>query len=312
MDKIIFFHMNQLGDLLFSLPVLKAVRQELNVKICSVVRSTLAPLLLSSNLVDAIIPKNGNFIKNIETIGKEKFDKAILFSESPSSLILAYFGKIKVRVGFETSPLSFLLNRKIKRFGVPSLFNNRKLGFSVGLKVIQGDYVGILNVPESNLNNAKKWFRENNLDVEKTIAISPGASRKRQDKCLEDDKWVKVIDTLSQYGLKCILSGATWESGLLNRIAEKCKVPTRIFVASKGILDSAAFLKMCNLFVGIDSGAMHLAAAVGTRCVGMFGYTDPLQTGPMPIGRHIIIKRNEISKITLEDIISEVRNCRLE
>jgi len=300
--------MNQLGDLLFSLPVLKAVRRELNVKVYSVVRSDLAPLLISSNLVDVVVPKEENFIKNIKNISKEKFDKAILFSESPSSLISAYFAKIKVRVGFKTSSLSFFLNKKVKRIGVPSLFNNRELGFSVGLKIIQRDYVGILDVPESNLNDVKEWFIVNNLDSEKTIAISPGASVKRQDKCLKDNKWVKVIDTVvSQYGLKCVLSGATWESELLDRIARKCRILPKIFVAEKGILDSAAFLKMCSLFVGIDSGAMHLAAAVGTKCVGVFGCTDPLQVGPMPIEKHAIIKRNGISQVTSEDIVSKVK-----
>jgi hypothetical protein len=47
-----FFHMNQLDDLLFSLPVLKSAKQELSARIYSVVKSALSPLLTSSGLVD--------------------------------------------------------------------------------------------------------------------------------------------------------------------------------------------------------------------------------------------------------------------
>ncbi|MDR0820067.1 MAG: glycosyltransferase family 9 protein [Endomicrobium sp.] len=303
MDKIVFFHMNQLGDLLFSLPVIKSAKQELNAKIYCVVNPALSPILISSGLVDGIIPKGGNFIRNIR---KEKFDKAVLFSESPSSLISAYFSGIKERTGFETASLSFLLTRKVWRSGVPSLFNNAALGLAIGLKTIQSDYTGILSIPDGNLNSVKKWFEENNLDVLRTVAISVGASRKRQDKCLEENKWIEVIDILSDRGFDCVLSGACWERKFLIEIAEKCKTMPKLFTAENGVLDSGAFLKVCGLFVGTDSGAMHLAAAVGTKCVGVFGYTDPLQIGPAPLERHVIIKKDDISQVMPEDIVSKI------
>ena len=84
--------------------------------------------------------------------------------------------------------MSFLLTKKVNRVGVPSLLNNRQLGVAFGLKSVPKDYTHILNVPQDNVNNVLKWFKINNLDVSKTIAISVGASKKRQDKCLEDDK----------------------------------------------------------------------------------------------------------------------------
>ncbi|MDR1122878.1 MAG: glycosyltransferase family 9 protein [Endomicrobium sp.] len=304
MDKIVFFHMNQLGDLLFSLPILKAVKQELNVKVFSVVKTSLAPLLMASNLVDETIPKYRNIIKILK---KEKIREAILFSESPSSLLYAYLSGIKSRIGFNTTYLNFLLTKKIKRDGVPSLFNNRKLGFAAGVKSIQQDYARIINIPEENIENVKKWFDDNNnLDMSKTVAISMGASKKRQDKCLEECKWIEVINALLEKGFNCVISGAVWEKEILNNTAKKCKIIPKVFIAENGILDNAAFLKKCGLFIGIDSGVMHLAAAVGTKCVAVFGYTDPDQVGPMPLKNHIVIKRRKISDITSEDIISKV------
>jgi ADP-heptose:LPS heptosyltransferase len=303
MDKIVFFHMNQLGDLLFSLPVLKAAKQELNAKIFSVVKASLAPLLTTSNLVDETMPKDRNIVKFLK---KEKVCKAILFSESPSSLLYAYLSGVKSRIGFNTASLRFLLTKKTKRVGIPSLFNNRELGFAAGLKSIQQDYARIINIPEENIENIKKWFGDNNLDASKTIAISISASKRRQDKCLEEYKWIEVINVLSEKGFNCVLSGAAWEKEILNNTAKKCGLAPKVFAAEKGILDSAAFLKKCSLFTGIDSGAMHLAAAVGTKCVALFGYTDPSQVGPMPLKNHIVIKKEKVSDITSEDIISKV------
>ncbi|MDR3306260.1 MAG: glycosyltransferase family 9 protein [Endomicrobium sp.] len=303
MDKIVFFHMNQLGDLVFSLPVLKAAKQELNAKIYSVVKPSLAPLLTSSALADETMPKDKNAVKFLR---KEKIGKAVLFSESPSSLLYAYLSGIKSRIGFKTASLSFLLTKKAKRVGVPSLFNNGELGFAAGLKSIRQDYTGIIKIPKENVENVKKWFGYNNLDASKTIAVSIGASKRRQDKCLEERKWSEVINVLSKKGFNCVLSGAAWEKDVLNNVAKKCRIAPKLFTAEKGILDVAAFLKECGLFAGVDSGAMHLAAAVGTKCVAVFGYTDPSQAGPMPLKNHIVIKKDKISDIDSEDIISKV------
>ncbi|MDR1523498.1 MAG: hypothetical protein LBS29_06095 [Endomicrobium sp.] len=303
MDKIIFFHMNQLGDLLFSLPVLKAAKEELNSQNYSVINQGLAPILVASGLVDGFFDKN---MYDTKFIRKEKFNRAVLFSESPKSLLRAFFSKIRERVGFETASLNFLLTKKVKRTVVPSLFNNKELGTTIGLKNIQEDYTHIINIPQENINNVMKWLKKNNLDSSKTIAVSVGASKKRQDKCLENSKWVKVIDILSKKGFSCVLSGAEWEEKHLKRIVQECKTNPKLFIVQGGILDTAAFFKKSSLFLGIDSGAMHLAAAVGTKCVGVFGYTDPLQVGPMPLDKHIIIKRDNISLISPEDIVNVI------
>ena len=106
MDKVIFFHMNQLGDLLFSLPVLKAAKKQGSVKVISVVSSSLSPLLTSSGLADEIIPKNMPLLRLIRNVKKEKAGKAVLFSESPGSLFAAYLSKITERIGFESASLS--------------------------------------------------------------------------------------------------------------------------------------------------------------------------------------------------------------
>jgi heptosyltransferase-2 len=307
MDKIVFFHMNQLGDLLFSLPVLKTAKQELNSKIYSIVKPSLAPLLTASFIVDETIPKDKNTIGFLRV---EKINMAVLFSESPSSLIYAYLSGIKERIGFDSASLSFLLTKKAKRAGVPSLSNNRELGFSAGLKTIQEDYTNILNIPKENIENARKWFEINSISASKTIAISIGASKRRQEKCLEEYKWIEVINVLTEKGFNCVLLGAVWEKDILNNTAKKCRIAPKLFTAEDGILDNAAFLKECRLFIGIDSGAMHLAASVGTKCVAVFGYTDPNQVGPMPLKNHIIIKKDKISDITSQDIISKVFSCK--
>ena len=297
--------MNQLGDLLFSLPVLKTAGEEIGAKICSVVNPALAPILVSSKLIECAYDKKMPFLNLVRKIKKEEFSKAVLFSESPSSLLAAFLAGIGARYGFGTASMKFLLTNKVDRKGVPSLLNNHILGHSLGLKNIQPDYTGIIKIPETNIQNVKKWFKDNGVNPKKVIAVSTGSSKKRQNKRLADSKWVEVIDSLSQKGFECVLSGAKFEENDMSSLSSICKSRPKIF-AAESILDSAAFLKEASLFTGIDSGAMHLAAAVGTKCVGVFGNTDPMQVGPMPLHKHIIVKKENISDVEASDIVGKV------
>jgi len=306
-EKIVFFHMNQLGDMLFSLPVLEALRrQKPEAMLYSVINSNLAPLLKASGLVDGIIEKDAYAkFKLSSIIKKENFTKAVLFSESPSSLLSAFFAKIPIRVGFDSASLSFLLTQKAEKKGVPSLANNARLAKVCGIKDIKPTYEGLIKVSDSASLKIQNWFKENNLDPAKTVAFSVGASHRRRQKCLDNKVWAEVLGALGESLKLPVLVGAAWEEESLTQIAAMCKKKPRVFI-SENILESAAFYSKAALFCGTDSGAMHLAAAVGTKCIAVFGPTDPEQVGPMPAHKHVIIKQKNINKVLAKDIILAV------
>jgi ADP-heptose:LPS heptosyltransferase len=301
--------MNQLGDLLFSLPTIKATKDELSAQIYCIVPSSLSSLLIASKLIDGHFSKDDSFLKTLKNIKKENFNKAVLFSESTSSLLIAFFSNIQERFGFETAGLNFLLTKRVIRKGVPSLFNNKNLGTALGLKNIKNDYCEILKIPKQNFDNVEEWLKTNSISDKKIIAISVGSSKKRQNKKLDERKWIEVINFLSEKNLICVLVGAKWEKSELERIAKQCRAEPKIFAGENGILDNAAFFQKCSLFVGIDSGAMHLAAAVGLKCIVVFGNTDPNQIGPLPFEKHIIIKKESIKQIKAEEIVEQV--CKI-
>ena len=180
--------MNQLGDLLFSLPVLKATKQKYpDIKMYCVAKKNLVGLLESTKLIYKIFTKEESISKQIDLIAsirKEKIDTALLFSESPQSLLLAYFSRIKNRIGFKTSSLNFLLTKKVARIGVPSLDNNIALGKEIGLKNVQKDYLNILNIDKESNIRVSFWLEDNNLLNKDFIVVSFGASKRRQEKCL--------------------------------------------------------------------------------------------------------------------------------
>jgi len=303
--------MNQLGDLLFSLPVLSAARKEWPEKtIYCFARPDHIPLLAVCGFADRAIPKRktglpGTVRMALELRG-EKIDKGIFFSESPESLLTGFSCGIKERVGFSGASLSFLLTKTVERSGVPSLANNKNLGLAAGLKDIPDDYLGLVKVPaESSLETAA-WLKENGIDAAKLVVIAPGASRRRTEKYWDENKWKELMASLIAAGLSPVVTGSPREKAALAGLADGLGGKVKVFTASSGILSLAALFQKAKLFVGIDSGAMHLAASLGTKVVALFGPTDPGQVGPMPLKNNVVINNKFMSAISTEEVWQKV------
>jgi heptosyltransferase-3 len=150
------------------------------------------------------------------------------------------------------------------------------------------------------------------LPTEPFFACHPGSSAERgmAEKRLPPEDFAALIRRVHhETGWKCVLVGGPEEHALRAAVAMDCReaivtVPTRSLAETAGVLKAAKF------FLGNDSGLMHLAAAVGTRCAAYFGPTDERRTGPYGYWetregapRHLILRRRGQPPVwTLETI----------
>ena len=63
-----------------------------------------------------------------------------------------------------------------------------------------------------------------------------------------------------------------------------------IFSGKTTLAQTAALIKKCDFFVSNDSGLLHVASAIGTPAIGIYGPTNPARTGPYPDSRHLVRK----------------------
>jgi ADP-heptose:LPS heptosyltransferase len=310
MEKIAFFHMNQLGDLLFSLPTLEAARRRKpSAQIVSIVRPELAPIVAASGLVDRVIPKQrgaAETLWRVNALRGEHFSHALLFSESPESLITAFCAGVPERYGFATASLSFLLTHKAGRAGVPSLLNNRNLAARFGFNDLATDYTGLVKVPLRESSLIEQWMVSEKIEPSRLVVLAPGASKRRRDKCWPETSWSVLVRLMQDKGLVPVMCGSPSEREALECLSEKGSPRPTVFTAPDGILSFAALLARARLFVGVDSGAMHLAASLKVPVIALFGATDPQQIGPMPLNRHTVIRKQQIKQISPEEVFSEV------
>ncbi len=294
--RIVTFHMDQLGDLLFSLPALNALRQtfpDSSGRIVGVVRPPLAPLLESTGLVDSVLRRAQGWSerkKLLFQLRQERFDVAVCFSQSRECILLPWAARVPRRVGFAGAHFARLLTERVPLEGPPSLAGNLELARRLGCATPKQDYVGLLRVAKDQREEARRLLRGAGWDGERKIAIiAAGASKRQAIKKWTDEGFAEIANRLSEIG-QVVFVGVDSIEGILQKVGKGGgAVPQFIDLTKKtSLLQLVGVLSHAALFVGVDSGVMHVAAALGVPVVALFGPTDPQATGPGGAGHQIV------------------------
>lgn len=295
-SKICIIHLNQIGDLVFSLPLLKALRDNFpKATIHSVVKPHLKELLENSPYIDLIIGRRESLKAKFNLLKKlrhSKYDLLISLPRSEESLMLATFSKAKMKVGFVHFPWDLFLDIKEKVDGHNCWHNNAKLLRRLNISIPKDNYIGLLQVDKNRSNH--------NLP-EKYVIISPGASQRRQAKTWGKTKFANLIISLKEsFDFTAVLVGGkedqSYNQAITTLVLEhhlKTDAPVIDLTGRTDLRSLCAIIKNARLFVGIDSGIMHLASSIDIPLVALFGPTDPFYVGPQN-DRSIVVSMTEM------------------
>jgi len=282
-EKICVIHLNQIGDLVFSLPLLKALKDSYpGAGIHSVVKPYLKGLLEDSPYVDSIFVRDEPLFGKFDLakrLRRNRYDLMISLARSQEAMLLTALSGAGKKAGFVHFPWDLVLDVKETVAGHNCWINNARLLEKLGVNIIKNDYVGLLEVQQKI---------ERIILPEKYVIISAGASRRRLVKAWDEEKYAEVIVSLHrEYGLSPVLVGGgdTLECNELIRryVSERSplgKIEIIDLTGALGLREVYALLERANLFVGIDSGVMHMASAADIPVVALFGPTDPYYVGP--------------------------------
>jgi len=124
------------------------------------------------------------------------------------------------------------------------------------------------------------WLATRGLTPDHSFAVvHPGA--KWPPKRWSAERFRDLAQRLQASGLDVILVGDTGDRQLLQVVAGGLTPSPHVLAGDLGIGSVGVLIQRARLFVGNDSGLMHLASAVGTPVLGLFGPTYPDRTGPL-------------------------------
>jgi heptosyltransferase-2 len=147
-----------------------------------------------------------------------------------------------------------------------------------------------LHLDWKELDAAQRHWEALGLAGRRVVAIHPGSGAFSVARRWPPERYAEVGDALAGDGCAIAVVAGPGEERLLERVSAAMRAPA---TALQGVGDPrvlAALLRRCRLFVGNDSGVMHLAATVGVPCVGVFGLSNHRAWGPYPPERHRVVR----------------------
>ena len=141
-----------------------------------------------------------------------------------------------------------------------------------------------LEVPESSFNMARELIRDAGGEPDKPLGVLVTGTRWKT-KHWNDTAFAEVADAMiDRLGLQIAFVGVKGDRDRVERILGRMKNPAMNFAGKTSVRTLMALLKSARVAVSVDSGPMHLAAALGTPVVAVFGPTAPWRTGPYDNG----------------------------
>jgi heptosyltransferase-2 len=288
---------NWVGDAIMALPALRAVRRKFaDAEISIVARPYVADIYRDQGVCDELVPYDPKAQhrgwRGRETLaaelGAKKFGLALLFQNAFDAAWLAWRAGVPERIGYARDGRGILLTRSIatpKAGEIPAhekfyyLELLRRAGF---IDNLPDDAHIFLQVRDAARQRGATILADAGVRPNShRIAVGAGASY-GSAKCWPPDRFAKVLNTFLQNAdTDVILFGTAAEAAVSDVITRDLFRPPIDLSGKTAIADLPGLLSQCHVFLGNDSGAMHVAAAVGLPVVAVFGPTDPCGTAPV-------------------------------
>jgi len=299
---------NWLGDIVISLPALKAIRRALpDAHLSVLVKEEFASFFDGSGWVDEVIgyrvSRGARGLVDrcsiIDGIRHRKHDLAVLFPNSFESALWAALGGVTYRAGFARDGRSLLLTHRstpsAEVLGTHQVhYYLEMLRETLGIEGDADDYA--LDVHEPYRLDVRQWLAERRRRPQGRLFVLAPAAAYGPAKEWPMDRYAALIDLLDIHeGAECVLIGAPAERARCEQIAAASKSGAIVGAGEANIGEVIALLSIADGFAGNDSGCMHLAGALGIPTVAIFGSTNPNRTGPMGPKTRVIYRKLECS-----------------
>ncbi len=288
-QRFLVIRLGSLGDLVHTLPAVAALRSSFpNSRIDWVVERKWLPLVELASGIDRVIPWDrgvAGTVRCVSELRRNRYNCALDFQGLYKSAFLARLSGASQRIGlhstFAREPGSSILytNRVIPK-GKHAVEMAMSLSAGAG-----AEWPARLKFPLAQPAEEKSALLETlaREGISEFYVISPGGGW--TSKCWPAQRYGELCRELSgKMGVRVIVNSGPGEDAIAAKVVEAAR-PSKPFVYSPRLRELVPMLAMAKLVVAADTGPLHLAAALGTRLVALFGPTDPDRNGPMPQGK---------------------------
>jgi len=304
--SILLVQLGDIGDVVLSTPCIRALRENYpQARIAVAVWDKAAELLEDCPWLDQVVAVTkrsrslweelrfqSDFFRNLRSL---QCDLAIDLRTGTRSAIMAFLSGASQRIGFYAEDGRLWRNRLftslLEREYTPDLHVvDYLLGLLAAFGITTEQRIPELAVAGGKQEEIRFQFeREGICRDKKLVAVQPFSLW--QYKEWGKEKYIALIRWLvTEYGAAVLVTGSVAEKKRAEEIVRDCGAGCYNFAGKTSIAMYAALLQQCRLFIGVDSAGLHIAAAVGTPTVGIFGPSSPVSWAPRG-EKHLVVQK---------------------
>lgn len=299
-ERFLILRMGALGDIVHTLPAVAALRESFpRAEIDWLVDRKWSPILDGNPDVNRVIPIDRssarNVIATVHRLRAARYTTALDFQSLYRSAILARMSGAPRRVGFDSSyaregGAALFYTEKVTPQRTHKVEHNLELVESIGARTKEVRFP-LCSSPEATEHVDRVLAARGVNDF---FVVSPGGGW--GFKCWPAERYGALSRALSQrYGWRGVISFGPGERDLAEIVRREACPPGRAgslepLAELFNLPQLIALLRRAKLFVAADTGPLHLASALGTPAIGLYGPTDPARNGPF--SKHDVVVRN--------------------
>ncbi|MBI4402276.1 MAG: glycosyltransferase family 9 protein [Nitrospirae bacterium] len=313
MKNILVIKLRYIGDVLLATPVLRALRDRFPAArlTMAVNRGTEDILKWNPDLNEVLVVDRGGpaaSARFLQEIRRRRFDCVVDLTDGDRSALLARLSGAPVRIGFNeehrwrgllytsvVNTASQVVHRvehdleAIRALGIepkasPLVLHTSQQDEEEAARILEEVGVGgargpVAGDPLPGCVQRVWGATGDGPPPTRIVLLQPGA--RYWFKAWPPDRFAELADRLvDACGCRVLVGGDTRDRDVAEAIRARARSSPAVLAGRTTILQLAAVLKRCALFVGNDNGPMHMAAALGTPVVALFGPSNPAEWGP--------------------------------
>ncbi|UCD84699.1 MAG: lipopolysaccharide heptosyltransferase II [Deltaproteobacteria bacterium] len=301
-EKILIVQTAFIGDIVLTTPLIKAVKEIYpRAKLSFLTTPKGKELVEDIEELDEIIAYDKKeedkgiigLIKLVRAIRARGFDLSLTPHQSYRTALLLFLADIPIRIGYKESSFSFLYNRKVH--WNPKIHQVERAmllleALGEGRKNSRNPYLNLSPVVEQEAQVILEQAGIKKSDL--VVGVSPGS-------VWATKRWIpegygELITQLNSiYGAKVLILGGPEDREVVKEVMFHCEVKPINLTEQSSLKQLVALIDRCELFVGNDSGPMHIAVARGVPVIAIFGPTTP-ELGFSPYSTDSLVIQQEL------------------
>ena len=219
-----------------------------------------------------------SYFEFVYSIRKMQPDIAIDLQGGHTSSLITLFSGAASRVAGSFTSRPYAYNAKVNvSEGKHKIYSYLEIAASVGAPVNEKEY-RLQSADARRVSLAHKLRKMGLVTEKRIITVHPGGGRLQ--KLWSVSGFATIADWLTNREYQVVFVGGSAEVDRTSEIISLLSHQTYNLVGILSLGELMALFEMSSLFLGNDNGPMHLAAAMGTPVVAMFGYADETRWGP--------------------------------